>query len=96
MGLSSSATRDVTQKEDIMHTNSENQRLVELVRQMKWHWSLENVSRTSVGERWCVFDTDTGRTLSDAGSPKEAIINALEPQKYLPNYLIEENKYASV
>lgn len=79
-----------------MDSNSENQRLVELVRQMKWHWSLERVSRTSLGERWCVFDTDTGNTLSDAGSPEEAIINALEPQKYLPKYLIEENKYASV
>jgi hypothetical protein len=96
VGLSSLTTTNVTQKEEIMVSNSENQKLVELVRHMKWHWSLENVSATSVGERWCVFDTDTGKTLSDAGSPEEAIICALEPQRYLPKYLVEENKYPAV
>jgi hypothetical protein len=89
------AAGHLTQKEEIMDSITQNQRLVELVQQMKWHWSLERVASTSFGERWCVFDTDTGNILSDAASPEEALIHALEPQKYVPQYRVDENTYAS-
>lgn len=68
-----------------MDPNSENQRLIELVWQMKWHWSLEKVSGASSDERWCIFDTDTGNILSDACSPEEAIMNALDHRNIYRN-----------
>jgi len=52
------------------------------------HWSLERIN----DDRWCVYDTDSGETLSDANTPEDAIANAhispLTPaqQKYSPRY----------
>lgn len=60
----------------------------EFMRAIPIHWSLEQVS---LG-RWCIFDTETGITLSDTTSPEMAVINArlrpltLEQQKYSPRY----------
>lgn len=67
-------------------------KLGELVLKMKWHWSLEKCSQGSLGELWCIYDTDTGETLSGAETPEDAITNALTKplteaqQKYYPRY----------
>jgi hypothetical protein len=61
---------------------------MKLLEQLEVGWSLERVSEN----RWCVYETYAGYTLSDAKTPEEAIYNAinkpmtLEQQKYSPSY----------
>ena len=62
--------------------------MTEAFDELKWHWGLERVS-TDV---YCVYDTDTGETLSQASNPTDAIKNAHEKplteaqQKYAPKF----------
>ena len=56
--------------------------------ELKWHWALERVSTNS----YCVYDTDSGETLSQESTPQLAIQNAHEKpltptqQKYTPSF----------
>lgn len=65
--------------------------------ELKWHWAVERVSN----DRYCVYDTNTGVTLSSAPTMEQAIQDAHErpltedQQKYAPrfahNFLVDLN-----
>jgi hypothetical protein len=66
-----------------------------IFKHFKWHWSLEKISESFNGDRWCVFDTDELVTLSDEATPEEAIRKAIvsplteNQQKHSVKYLLD-------
>lgn len=64
------------------------ERLATLIMEMRYHWCLERINPTL----WCVYDTETGDTLSGEMDPAEAIYSAIHSplsqaaSKYYPRY----------
>ena len=74
-----------------MSYKNEDEELADLIRQMKWRWSLEKISEGSLGDRWIVWD-ENGLAIGDKETPEEALYQAHnnpltdEQRKYSPQF----------